>query len=109
VTSSPPLEGGLPRISATPITLVTSVVAAPPPSGHHSSGEGGSRGQRFPDHGSLNSVVWVGPWLELICFTQASWGPVEPNATGLPSELSHSTPAHHSGILAGAYPPSIAR
>jgi len=45
----------------------------------------GMQRRRFPDHGVV--VVWVGPWLGLICFTQAAWGPVEPNATGLPSEL----------------------
>jgi len=40
--------------------------------------------RRFPDHGVV--VVWVGPWLGLICVTHTSWGSVEPNATGLPSE-----------------------
>jgi len=39
---------------------------------------------RFPDHGV--AVVWVGPWPGLISFTQASWGPVKPNATELPSK-----------------------
>jgi len=46
--------------------------------------------KRFPDHGV--SVAWVGPWPGLICFTQASWGPVEPNATGLPSETLLKSP-----------------
>jgi len=41
---------------------------------------------------NLSSVVWVGPWLGLICFTQASWGPVEPNAMGLPSETLPKRP-----------------
>jgi len=49
-------------------------------------------GKRFPADGIskylwsiFGSVGWVGSWPGITSFTQASWAPVEPNATGLPS------------------------
>ncbi|WP_156007868.1 hypothetical protein [Stygiolobus azoricus] len=41
---------------------------------------------RFPAYGTFNSVSGVSPWCGFISFTRTSWGSVEPNAIGLPSE-----------------------
>jgi hypothetical protein len=40
----------------------------------------------------FSSVSGVGPKLGITSFTQAAWGPVEPNATGLPSEDRYLKP-----------------
>jgi len=37
------------------------------------------------------SVSGVAPRCEFTCFTHTSWVPVEPNATGLPSESLYVT------------------